>query len=72
MEEWLSPDKQRLIRASFGKEAVLEGKKAIVVDDDMRNLLSLTSILSDRHMKVLEAENGRSALDLLSENPDTT
>lgn len=70
VENSLNPDKQRMLRASLDKETMLEGKKVLLVDDDMRNIFSLTSILADKNMKVVEAENGREALLRLEENPD--
>ncbi|WP_243372389.1 response regulator [Geotalea sp. SG265] len=70
VESSLNPDKQRMLRASLDKETMLEGKKVLLVDDDMRNIFSLTSILAEKHMIVVEAENGREALVRLQEHPD--
>jgi CheY-like chemotaxis protein len=70
VESELPGEKQRMIRAALDKEAMLEGKKVLLVDDDMRNVFSLTSILSDKNMIILEAENGREALARLGEHPD--
>ncbi|WP_371850728.1 response regulator [Pseudoduganella violaceinigra] len=44
----------------------LAGGKVLVVDDDMRNLFSLASLLGDRGVQVVEAENGQEALDKLA------
>ncbi|WP_426168898.1 response regulator [Pseudoduganella sp. R-34] len=44
----------------------LAGSRVLVVDDDMRNLFSLASLLGDRGVEVLEAENGQEALDRLA------
>ena len=46
-------------------EAVFEGKKVLVVDDDVRNIFSLTSLLEDHGMIVVFAENGRDAIAVL-------
>jgi CheY-like chemotaxis protein/putative methionine-R-sulfoxide reductase with GAF domain len=70
VESSLNPDKQRMLRASLDKETMLEGKKILLVDDDMRNIFSLTSILTEKHMVVVEAENGREALARLEDHPD--
>ncbi|WP_243688386.1 response regulator [Geotalea toluenoxydans] len=70
VESSLNPEKQRMLRASLDKETMLEGKKVLLVDDDMRNIFSLTSILAEKHMIVVEAENGREALARLQEHPD--
>jgi CheY-like chemotaxis protein len=66
----LDPDKQRMIRAAIDKEAMLEGKRVLIVDDDMRNIFSLSSALAEKNMTVFEAENGREALKQLDEHPD--
>jgi CheY-like chemotaxis protein len=70
VESGIHPDKQRMIRHSLDSEVMLEGKKVLIVDDDMRNIFSLSSILSEKNMQVLEAENGREALKKLDEHPD--
>ncbi len=70
VETSLAPDKQRMIRSALDKEAMLEGKKVLIVDDDMRNIFSLSSALSEKNMNIMEAENGREALRLLDEHPD--
>jgi CheY-like chemotaxis protein len=44
----------------------LAGSKVLVVDDDMRNLFSLASLLGDRGVQVVEAENGLEALEKLA------
>ncbi|NTV13589.1 MAG: response regulator [Desulfobulbaceae bacterium] len=70
VESELPGEKQRMIRTAIDKEAMLEGKKVLLVDDDMRNIFSLSSILSDKNMQVLEAENGKEALARLGEQPE--
>ncbi|HEY6011274.1 MAG TPA: response regulator, partial [Nitrospirota bacterium] len=67
----LQPDKQRMIRTTLDNEKMLAGKKVLIVDDDMRNVFSLSSVLSEKQMQVVEAENGKEALARLEENPDT-
>ncbi|MGO4889393.1 ATP-binding protein [Anaerobacillus sp. MEB173] len=49
---------------------LLEGKKVLIVDDDMRNVFSLTTALEMRKMDVIFAENGKEALEVLQNNPD--
>ena len=70
VETELPAKKQRMIRAALDKEAMLEGRKVLLVDDDMRNLFSLSSVLAEKNMVVIEAENGRKALARLKEHPD--
>ncbi|HYY84023.1 MAG TPA: response regulator, partial [Beijerinckiaceae bacterium] len=50
-------------------DAPLEGRKVLVVDDDMRNIFSLTSALEQHGMEVVFAENGREAIDKLKATP---
>ncbi len=70
VESSLEPGKQRMIRSSLDKEAMLAGKKVLIVDDDMRNIFSLSSALSEKDIVILEAENGREALERLDAFPD--
>jgi CheY-like chemotaxis protein len=70
MEGRLPPDKRRMIRATLNGEALFAEKKVLLVDDDMRNVFSLSSVLSEKGMRVVEAENGRVALEMLQEHPD--
>jgi HAMP domain-containing protein/CheY-like chemotaxis protein/signal transduction histidine kinase len=48
----------------------LAGKKVLVVDDDLRNIFALTSMLERWNLQVVSAENGLEALDLLERTPD--
>jgi len=43
----------------------LEGKKVLVVDDDIRNIFALTSVLERQKMEVIYAENGKDGIELL-------
>jgi CheY-like chemotaxis protein len=49
---------------------VLTGKKALIVDDDMRNIFALTTVLEDHEMVIVSAGNGRDAITLLQQQPD--
>lgn len=72
VESDLHPSKQRMIRTAIDKEAMLEGRKVLLVDDDMRNVFSLSSVLAEKSMTVIEAENGIEALARLEEHPDVS
>ena len=52
-------------------DAVFHGKRVLIVDDDIRNVFALTSVLETRGMKVVFAENGREGIDRLRETSDT-
>lgn len=53
-----------------GENDFPEGKKVLVVDDDMRNIFALTAALEGRGVEVVFAENGIQALEVLKENRD--
>ncbi|WP_080237567.1 response regulator [Spirosoma rigui] len=48
----------------------LLGRKVLLVDDDMRNVFALSTLLESQQMTVVTAGDGQEALDLLEENPD--
>ncbi|HUP55905.1 MAG TPA: ATP-binding protein, partial [Bdellovibrionota bacterium] len=52
------------------ESADFTGRRILVVDDDMRNIYAITSVLEARGMRVLYAENGRVGIKLLQEHPD--
>jgi CheY-like chemotaxis protein len=65
------PDRaKRAIEAEGEKELGLAGRNVLVVDDDVRNIFALTSVLESHQMNVRFAENGRAAIKLLEESSD--
>ncbi|WP_407313508.1 response regulator [Desulfosporosinus sp. SB140] len=50
--------------------ARLEGKKILVVDDDIRNVFALTTALENQKMDAAFAENGREGIEVLENDPD--
>jgi CheY-like chemotaxis protein/HAMP domain-containing protein len=64
------PEKKRqVILDLHDSDAVLRGKKVLVVDDDMRTVFAISRLLTDHGMEPLKAENGERALALLDEMP---
>jgi CheY-like chemotaxis protein len=57
-------------RKKRGASAELVGKRILIVDDDIRNIYSLTSVLEARGAQILHAERGQEGIDLLKANPD--
>ena len=51
-------------------DEALVGKKVLVVDDDVRNIFALSSVLERRGMTVLTAGTGREAIAMLESTPD--
>ena len=66
----LPKSKQRMIINLHNRDAMLEGKKILTVDDDMRNLFAVSRILEEKGMQVLKAEDGAKALEVLESDPD--
>ena len=71
VESRLPKDKQNIIRKLHRTDEVLKDRKVLVVDDDIRNIYSLTNALEEEGIRCLTAENGKAAVKLLKENPDT-
>jgi CheY-like chemotaxis protein len=70
VEADLPPERQRLLRQVRDREALFEGRKVLIVEDDVRNVFALSSVLEPRGLDVTIARNGREALDALARNPD--
>jgi CheY-like chemotaxis protein/signal transduction histidine kinase/CHASE3 domain sensor protein len=69
VESKLPKEKQRIIRKLHKTEEILKFKKVLVVDDDIRNVYSLTNALEEEEMVCYIAENGKMALQVLADNP---
>jgi CheY-like chemotaxis protein/two-component sensor histidine kinase len=57
------------VRADASDLARLEGKRVFVVDDDVRNIFALTSLLERYKIDVLYADNGATAISMLKSTP---
>jgi len=51
-------------------DADFTGRKILIVDDDVRNVFALSSVLKLKGMNVIFAENGKQGIQMLQENPD--
>src|SRR5216683_3043688 len=58
----LPPEKQRMLDRLHRSDDALVGRKVLVVDDDVRNIFALSSVLERRGMTVLTAGTGREAI----------
>jgi HAMP domain-containing protein/signal transduction histidine kinase/CheY-like chemotaxis protein len=66
----MTEERRQVLNNLHQAESVLAGKKVLVVDDDVRNIFAMTSILEPYQVQVVSAETGRSAIELLQHNPD--
>lgn len=66
----LPPEQQTMIRKARNRDAVLEGRRILIVEDDVRNVYSLTNVLEPRGAIIEIARNGKEALDLLQATAD--
>jgi hypothetical protein len=62
--------KRRMLEQLHSADEVFKGKKILIVDDDVRNVFALTSVLEASGMDVVYAENGREGVTTLTANPD--
>jgi CheY-like chemotaxis protein len=69
-ESELRPDQIRILEGLRQTDLTLSGQTVLIVDDDVRNIFALTSLLEDHHLNVLHAENGRAAIELLEKTPE--
>lgn len=67
----LPPAKQQILKQLQQADSTLAGKKILIVDDDVRNIFALTSLLEQYQVEVLFAENGKTGIEVLQANPDT-
>jgi CheY-like chemotaxis protein len=70
MESSLPKEKQQMIRKLHRTDEVLRNKKVLVVDDDMRNIYSLTNVLEEEGMICLTAENGKASVRAFKDASD--
>ena len=65
-KKFLDDSKLKLIKNIRVNNDVLDGKKVLVVDDDVRNLFALTAVFERSSLEVITAESGREALEILT------
>ncbi len=68
----LPADKQRMLERLRNSDENLVGRKALLVDDDPRNIFALSSVLERRGMDVVTATTGREAISLLQYGAPTS
>jgi CheY-like chemotaxis protein len=70
VESELSAERQSMLRTARGRDRAFEGRRILVVDDDVRNIFALTSALEHKGVLVEVARNGQEAIDKLESVAD--
>ncbi|WP_043251976.1 HAMP domain-containing protein [Streptomyces vinaceus] len=76
-EEWVQGGPDRAQDQGAEEQAPrrtfrFRGEKVLIVDDDIRNVFALTSVLEQHGLAVLYAENGREGIEVLEQHDDVT
>jgi HAMP domain-containing protein/CheY-like chemotaxis protein/signal transduction histidine kinase len=66
----LPEPKRQMLEQLYQTDSTLAGKKVLIVDDDVRNIFALSSMLERHQMEIVYAENGRDGIALLQNMPD--
>jgi CheY-like chemotaxis protein len=66
----LPVEKQQMLDRLHRSDDALAGRKVLIVDDDVRNIFALSSVLERRGMTVLSAGTGREAIETIDSTPD--
>ena len=70
VESQLSHERQTMLKTARSRDKVFEGRKILLVDDDVRNIFALTSALEHKGAIVVIGRNGREAIERLNEVED--
>ena len=70
IEADLSTDKRNMIRMVHDKTAILKNKKVLIIDDDMRNVYALATVLEEHDMDIICGTNGKEGLEQLEKQDD--
>jgi len=71
IEAKLPDNKRDMLHMVHDKEAILKNKKVLIVDDDVRNVFALATVLEENNMETVCAVNGQEGLKLLEKHQDT-
>jgi HAMP domain-containing protein/CheY-like chemotaxis protein/signal transduction histidine kinase len=69
VESSLPAEKRKMLEQVHQRDPALSGRRALIVDDDIRNIFALTSVLEQHGVEVVYAENGKDGLRMLEETP---
>lgn len=68
VESDMPPERQKMLKSARSREKAFEGRRILVVDDDVRNVFALTSALEHKGARVEIARNGLEAIDRLQQD----
>ncbi|MDB5974786.1 MAG: histidine kinase [Nevskia sp.] len=66
VESKLPAESQRMLKAARARESTMEGRRILVVEDDVRNIFALSSVFEPKGAKIEIARNGREAIEALT------
>ncbi|MCB1341274.1 MAG: response regulator [Pseudooceanicola sp.] len=67
----LPAEQREMLNRSLNRDSVLDGRRILVVEDDIRNIYALTGIFEPHGVEVQIARNGREALEHLGRAADS-
>ena len=70
VESQMSAERQSMLKTVRSRDRVFDGRRILLVDDDVRNIFSLTSALEQKGIEVVVGRNGFEALARLDDMPD--
>ncbi len=70
IEAKLPVNKRDMLHMVHDKEAILKYKKVLIVDDDVRNIYALATVLEECDMEAICSVNGQEGLDELKQHDD--
>jgi CheY-like chemotaxis protein len=69
VESEMPADRQRVLRQARDREALFENRRILIVEDDVRNIFALSSVLEPKGAQIVIARNGLEALAKLDDGP---
>ncbi|MEO7336281.1 MAG: response regulator, partial [Caldimonas sp.] len=71
VESTLPAESQRILKVARSRDLALEGRRILVVEDDVRNIFALSSVLEPKGARIEIARNGREALEALEQHRES-
>jgi HAMP domain-containing protein/CheY-like chemotaxis protein/signal transduction histidine kinase len=68
-EAKLAPARRQMLQKITRQHSPLSGRKVLIVDDDVRNIFAMTSLLERQKLQVVHATNGREGIEMVEKDP---